>query len=52
MNFKLSDEHRLIQEAARDFATRELAVDVIERDKEADFPYGKFSLWASLALWA
>ncbi|HLR50317.1 MAG TPA: acyl-CoA dehydrogenase [Candidatus Sphingobacterium stercoripullorum] len=48
MNFKLSDEHRLIQEAARDFATRELAVDVIERDKESRFPLRQVQLMGEL----
>ena len=38
MDFSLSEEHLMIQEAARDFARAELLPDVIERDKEARFP--------------
>jgi alkylation response protein AidB-like acyl-CoA dehydrogenase len=38
MNFELTEEHLMIQQAARDFAERELLDDVIERDYKAEFP--------------
>lgn len=38
MDFKLSEEHVMIQQAARDFAQRDLIRDVIERDEKALFP--------------
>lgn len=38
MNFQLSDEHLLIQQAARDFAHAELKPGVIERDEHQKFP--------------
>lgn len=38
MNFKLTEEHKLIQEAARDFALTELLPEVIERDDAQRFP--------------
>jgi len=38
MDFQLSEEHIMIQQAARDFAQRELIKDVIERDTHAIFP--------------
>jgi alkylation response protein AidB-like acyl-CoA dehydrogenase len=38
MNFKLSEEHRAVQQAARDFARSELLPGVIERDNEQRFP--------------
>jgi alkylation response protein AidB-like acyl-CoA dehydrogenase len=37
MNFELSEEHKMIRQAARDFA-RKLLEDVIERDEKAIFP--------------
>lgn len=37
MNFELSEEHRMIRDAAREFA-EELKKDVIERDEKALFP--------------
>ena len=37
MNFELSEEHKMIQQAARDFAQK-LLEDVIERDHKAIFP--------------
>jgi alkylation response protein AidB-like acyl-CoA dehydrogenase len=37
MNFELTEEQKMIRQAARDFA-QELWKDVIERDKEAKFP--------------
>ncbi|MGB0850910.1 MAG: acyl-CoA dehydrogenase [Bacteroidia bacterium] len=38
MNFELSEEHLMIQQAARDFAETELLPGVIERDNEQRFP--------------
>lgn len=38
MNFELSEEHLLIQQAARDFANNELLPGVCERDEKAIFP--------------
>ncbi|KOS07554.1 acyl-CoA dehydrogenase [Flavobacterium akiainvivens] len=38
MDFKLSEEHLMIQQAARDFAVNELLPGVIERDEKQQFP--------------
>lgn len=38
MHFELSEEHKMIRSAAREFA-RELKAGVIQRDEEASFPY-------------
>ena len=38
MNFELSEEHKMIRDAARDYAQRELITDVIERDYKAEYP--------------
>ncbi|MBW3519755.1 acyl-CoA dehydrogenase family protein [Flavobacterium sp. NKUCC04_CG] len=38
MDFKLSEEHLMIQQAARDFAQTELLPGVIERDENQIFP--------------
>ncbi len=38
LNFNLSEEHRAVQEAARDFAHNELLPGIVERDNEARFP--------------
>lgn len=38
MDFSLSEEHLMIQQAARDFAQNELLPGVIERDDEQRFP--------------
>ncbi len=38
MDFKLSEEQIMIQQAARDYAQRELMKDVLERDKTGEFP--------------
>lgn len=38
MNFELSEEHKMIRDAAREFA-QELKAGVIQRDEEAKFPY-------------
>ena len=39
MNFNLTEEQQMIQQAARDFAQAELLEGVIERDNEQKFPY-------------
>ena len=38
MEFRLTDEHKLIQQTARDFAEREVAKDAAERDRLEKFP--------------
>ncbi|MFN3562648.1 MAG: acyl-CoA dehydrogenase family protein, partial [Chloroherpetonaceae bacterium] len=38
MNFTLTEEHLMIQQAARDFAQNEIK-DAIERDEKEEFPY-------------
>lgn len=38
MNFEFTEEQLMIQQAARDYAQRELIKDVIERDNNAAFP--------------
>tara|TARA_B110000902_G_scaffold113342_1_gene133568 strand:+ start:575 stop:1717 length:1143 start_codon:yes stop_codon:yes gene_type:complete len=38
MNFKLTEEHIMIRDAARDFAKSELLPGVIERDNKQEFP--------------
>ena len=38
MNFELTEEHKMIQQAARDFAQNELLPGVIDRDEEQKFP--------------
>ena len=38
MNFDFSEEHLMIQQAARDFAQNDLKKDIIERDEKGIFP--------------
>ena len=38
MDFKLSNEQKLIQESAREFAQNDLLPGVIERDENKEFP--------------
>jgi alkylation response protein AidB-like acyl-CoA dehydrogenase len=38
INFEFTEEQIMIQQAARDYAQRELIKDVIERDEKAEFP--------------
>ena len=38
MNFEFTEEQLMIQQAARDYAERELIKDVLERDEKAEFP--------------
>lgn len=48
MNFNLSEEQLLIQQAARDFAQNELLPGVIERDREQKFPTEQVKKMAEL----
>lgn len=48
MNFELSEEQKMIQQAAKDFAERELLHDVIERDTNSRFPTGQMKKLAEL----
>ena len=38
MNFEFTEEQRMIQESAKDFAEKEIAPTAVERDKNAEFP--------------
>ena len=38
MNFDFTDEQKMIQESARDFAVNEIAPTAVQRDKNAEFP--------------
>ena len=38
MNFEMTEEHKMIRDAARDFAQTELLPGVIERDEKQSFP--------------
>jgi alkylation response protein AidB-like acyl-CoA dehydrogenase len=38
MNFEFTEEHKMIRDAARDFAQTELLPGVIERDENQSFP--------------
>jgi len=38
MNFEYTEEQKMIQQSARDYAQRELIKDVLERDAKAEFP--------------
>jgi alkylation response protein AidB-like acyl-CoA dehydrogenase len=48
MNFELSEEHLMIQKAARDFAKEELLPGVIERDEHQKFPAEQMKKLAEL----
>ena len=50
MNFELSEEHLMIQQAARDFAETELLPGVIERDNEQRFPYEQIKKLGELGM--
>ena len=49
MDFNLSEEHLMIQQAARDFAQAELLPGVIERDEHSTFPAEQVKKWLNLA---
>ena len=48
MQFQLSEEHVMIQKAARDFARNECLPGVIERDEKQQFPRGQVMKLAEL----
>ena len=48
MDFNLSEEQKMIRDAARDYAQRELIQDVIERDRESRFPTNHVKALAEL----
>ena len=48
MNFKLNDEHKLIQKTARDFATNELLSGAVKRDRKKIWPKDAVKKMASL----
>jgi alkylation response protein AidB-like acyl-CoA dehydrogenase len=48
MDFNLSEEHLMIQQAARDFAVNELLPGVIERDEHSIFPTEQVKKMAEL----
>ena len=48
MDFNLTEEHLMIQQAARDFAQAELLPGVIERDEQAKFPAEQIKMMAEL----
>jgi alkylation response protein AidB-like acyl-CoA dehydrogenase len=48
MDFNLTEEHLIIQQAARDFAQNELLPGVIERDEHSKFPTEQLKIMANL----
>ncbi len=48
MDFNLTEEHLMIQQAARDFAQNELLPGVIERDEHSKFPTEQVKMMADL----
>lgn len=48
MDFNLSEEHLMIQQAARDFAQAELLAGVIERDEHSKFPAEQVKMMGEL----
>lgn len=48
MNFEFTEEQLMIQQAARDFAQRELITDVLERDRTGEFPHKHVKALAQL----
>ncbi len=48
MDFNLTEEHVMIQQAARDFAQAELLPGVIERDEHSKFPTEQVKMMADL----
>lgn len=48
MNFKLTEEHEMIRQAARDFAQNELLPGVIDRDEKQEFPTEQIKKLAQL----
>ena len=50
MNFELTEEHKMIRDAARDFAQAELLPGVIERDETQTFPKEQIKKLGKLGL--
>ncbi len=50
MNFELTEEQLMIQQAARDYAQRELIQDVLERDASGEFPTKHVKALAELGM--
>ena len=50
MNFELTEEHKMIRDAARDFAQTELLPGVIERDEHQTFPTEQIKKLGELGL--
>jgi alkylation response protein AidB-like acyl-CoA dehydrogenase len=48
MDFNLTEEHLMIQQAAKDFAVAELLPGVIERDEHSKFPTEQVKMMADL----
>lgn len=48
MNFEFTEEQLMIQQAARDYAQRELIQDVLERDRTGEFPHKHVKALAEL----
>ena len=48
MDFNLTEEHLMIQQAARDFAQAELLPGVIERDEHSKFPTEQVKMMGEL----
>ena len=48
MDFNLTEEHLMIQQAARDFANAELLAGVIERDEHSKFPTEQVKMMGEL----
>ena len=51
MDFNLTEEQLMVQQAARDFAQNELLAGVIERGEIKFFPLTKSKKWENLDLW-
>ena len=60
MDFNFTEEQLMIRQAARDYAERELILDVLDRDARAEIPWrhiknlaelGFFGLTVSAEIW-
>lgn len=51
MDFNLSEEQLMIQQAARDFAQNELLPGVIERDDQQKFPAEQVKKMGEMGFW-
>ena len=50
MNFTLSEEQKMIQQATREFAQKELLPGVIERDENQSFPKDQIKKMSEMGL--